>query len=167
MPGLARTLVVLGLARLVTGLAQGMYFANDRPIIAAATPRERLAVGQGVSFSGLGLGNALGAIVGGPLGEVLPWRAVFLVLMVLPLLSATLIGRYVPDPTARRAAAPVPEGEPGIGVVFRHRDLWVLGLAGMAPIWTQWLIGTWGPAFFAEVGVKELGRSALSARLLG
>jgi len=167
MTGLARTLVVLGLARLVTGLAQGMYFANDRPIIAAATPRERLAVGQGVSFSGLGLGNALGVIVGGALGEVLPWRAVFLVLMVMPLASAALIGRYIPDPTAHRAAAPAREGDPGIGLVFRHRDLWVLGLAGMAPIWTQWLIGTWGPAFFAEVGVKELGRSALYASLLG
>jgi MFS family permease len=35
--GLSRTLVVLALARLLTGLAQGMYFANDRPIIAAAT----------------------------------------------------------------------------------------------------------------------------------
>jgi len=79
MTGLARTLVVVGLARLVTGLAQGMYFANDRPIIAAATPRERLAVGQGVSFSGLGLGNALGVIVGGALGEIMPWRAVFLI----------------------------------------------------------------------------------------
>jgi hypothetical protein len=54
MTGLARTLVVVGLARLVTGLAQGMYFANDRPIIAAATPRERLAGGGLVS----GLGSA-------------------------------------------------------------------------------------------------------------
>src|SRR3990170_1778519 len=167
MTGLARTLVVLGLARLVTGLAQGMYFANDRPIIAAATPRERLAVGQGVSFSGLGLGNALGVIVGGALGEVLPWRAVFLVLMVMPLLSATLIWRFVPEPTAARRASAPADAVDGVGAVFRHRDLWVLGLAGMAPIWTQWLIGTWGPAFFAEVGVKELGRSALYASLLG
>ncbi|HSE95913.1 MAG TPA: MFS transporter [Methylomirabilota bacterium] len=74
LTGIAPTLGVLVLARLLTGMAQGVYFANDRPIIAAATPGDRLAVGQGVSFSGLGLGTALGVIVGGALGEVLPWR---------------------------------------------------------------------------------------------
>jgi MFS family permease len=51
--------------------------------------------------------------------------------------------------------------------VFRIRSLWLLGAAGIAPIWTQWLIGTWGPALFVEVGVVELGRSALYASLLG
>jgi ACS family D-galactonate transporter-like MFS transporter len=161
--GLARGLVALALARLVTGLAQGMYFANDRPIIAAATPASRLALGQGVSFSGLGLGTALGVLVGGVLGELMPWRHVFLVLAVLPLASATLIGRFVPDPPA-----PAP-GERGRGAadVFLTRRLWLLGVAGIAPIWTQWLIGTWGPALFAELGVRELGRSASYASLLG
>jgi MFS family permease len=31
----------------------------------------------------------------------------------------------------------------------------------------QWLVGTWGPALFAEVGVRELGRSAVYASVLG
>lgn len=165
--GLAPTLLVLALARLLTGLAQGMYFANDRPIIAAATPRDQLALGQGISFSGLGLGNALGVIVGGALGELMPWRGVFLVLMVLPLLSATLIGRFVPEAPGARGRPDPGRGEPRSGSVFRHRDLWILGLAGMCPIWTQFLIGTWGPALFIELGVRELGRSALYASLLG
>ncbi len=169
LTGLARSLAVLGLARLLTGLAQGMYFSNDRPLIAAATPRDRLALGQGVSFSGLGLGTALGVMAGGALGEVMSWRSVFLLLTVLPLLSATLIGRFVREPAPPRGAGPVAPGEAGstTAAVFRSRDLWVLGLAGIAPIWTQWLIGTWGPALFAEIGVRELGRSAVYASLLG
>lgn len=163
LTGLAPSLAVLGLARLLTGLAQGMYFANDRPIIAAVTPADRLALGQGVSFSGLGLGNALGVMVGGALGEMLPWRTVFLVLAALPVLSATLIGRYVPG------ADPSPgfRGPGGLRDVLGHRDLWLLGLAGCAPIWTQWVIGTWGPAFFVEVGVRELSRASMFASLLG
>ena len=165
--GLARTLLVLALARLVMGLAQGMYFANDRPIIAAATPRERLATGQGVSFSGLGLGNALGVIVGGALGEWLPWRLVFLVLAVVPLAAVLLIGRFVPEPGGGPRPAGAVGAAPSLGAVFRHRDLWALALAGLGPIWTQWLIGTWGPALFGEVGVRALGRSALYASLLG
>ena len=185
LTGLASTLLVLGLARLLTGLAQGMYFANDRPIVAAATPPERLAMGQGVSFSGLGLGTALGLVVGGLLGEVMPWRRVFMVLILFPLLSAVLIGRFVPEPpgSGRRGGGRAadqraggtgrPESraaraaiEPGMALVFRSRALWLLGLAGMAPIWTQWLIGTWGPALFAEVGVAHVGQ-ALYASLLG
>ena len=165
LTGWSRTLWMLALARLLTGLAQGLYFANDRPIIAAATPRDRLGVGQGVSFSGLGLGNVLGVMLGGALGEILPWRSVFLILAVLPLLSATLIGRFVVDQTPPRAL----DGPDrvGLGVVFRSRELWLLGLAGMAPIWIQWLLLTWGPALFAEIGVQELSRSAAYASLVG
>ena len=162
--GLSGTLAILVLARLVTGLAQGLYFANDRPIIAAATPPERLAVGQGVSFSGLGVGTALGVLIGGALGERMPWRQVFLVLAVLPLVSATLIGRLVPDLGGGATARASRED---VRAVFGLRDLWLLSIAGIAPIWTQWLVGAWAPALFAEVGVHELGRSAVYASVLG
>jgi MFS family permease len=37
----------------------------------------------------------------------------------------------------------------------------------MSLIWTQWLIGTWGPAIFAEIGVHHLARAAVYASLLG
>ena len=164
--GMATTLVALGLARLVTGMAQGVYMANDRPIIAAVTPADRLAAGQGISLSGLGLGSALGVVAGGFLGELMPWRTVFLVLLALPLLAAALIGRSVHEPP-RPPAAAAGAGAPGHASVARHRDLWLLGLAGISLNWTQWVIGTWGPAFFAESGVRDLGRSALYASLLG
>jgi MFS family permease len=166
--GLSGTLMVLALARLLTGLAQGMYFTNDRPIIAAATPPDRLAFGQGASFSGLGVGTALGVLAGGALGELMPWRHVFLVLAILPLVSATLIGGFVPDPAWSGREAPRADvfGD-DVAAIFRQRDLWLLGVAGMSPIWTQWLVGTWGPALFTEVGVRELGRSAVYASVLG
>jgi MFS family permease len=162
--GFATSLAVLVMARLLTGLAQGMYFANDRPIIAAATPPDRLAVGQGVSFSGLGVGTGLGVLIGGALGEIMSWRQVFLVVTALPLVSAVLIGRLVPDPVG---ASAVRASRDEVAAVFRLRDLWLLAVAGIAPIWTQWLVGTWGPALFTEVGVHELGRSAVYATVLG
>jgi predicted MFS family arabinose efflux permease len=166
LTGFATSLVALGLARLMLGLAQGVNMPNDRPIIASVTPPERLAAGQGISLSGLGLGSALGVIAGGVLGQLMPWRTVFLVLMALPLLSAALIARHVPEPG--RGALAGPGGDaPSHGDVLHHRDLWLLGLAGIALNWTQWVIGTWGPAIFGESGVRNLARSALYASLLG
>jgi predicted MFS family arabinose efflux permease len=166
MTGLATSLVVLGLARLLLGLAQGVNMANDRPIIAAVTPPDRLAAGQGISLSGLGLGSALGVIAGGVLGEFLAWRTVFLVLLALPVLSGVLITRYVPEPR-RGTTASAGDGSARHRDVLRHRDLWLLGLAGISLNWTQWVIGTWGPAIFGESGVQNLARSALYASLLG
>ncbi|MBI1960327.1 MAG: MFS transporter, partial [Candidatus Rokubacteria bacterium] len=68
LTGLATSLTTLVLARLLTGLSQGFLFSNDRVIIAATTPREKMALGQGVSFSGAGLGTTLGLLLAGALG---------------------------------------------------------------------------------------------------
>jgi sugar phosphate permease len=92
------------------------------------------------------------------------WRQVFLVVAVLPLLSAALVGRFVPEPGGAWVAR---ASSQEIAAVFRLRDLWLLAIAGISPIWTQWLVGTWGPALFTEVGVRELGRSAVYASVLG
>jgi MFS family permease len=70
--GFAGTFTALVLARLLTGLGQGCLFSNDRVIIAGSTPPARVALGQGVSFSGPGLGLTLGIVLAGALGEVLP-----------------------------------------------------------------------------------------------
>src|SRR3989304_1452658 len=38
--------------RFLTGVGQGTYFGNDRPIIAAYTPKDRMGLGQGASVPG-------------------------------------------------------------------------------------------------------------------
>ncbi len=62
-PDFAGTFTALVLARLLTGLGQGGLFSNDRVIIAGSTPPARMALGQGVSFSGPGLGLTLGIVL--------------------------------------------------------------------------------------------------------
>ena len=52
----AASFAALVLVRFLTGLAQGTYFSNDRPIIAYYTPKEKAGIGQGISFMGLGSG---------------------------------------------------------------------------------------------------------------
>jgi MFS family permease len=161
--GLAWSFAALVLARLLTGLSQGCLFSNDRVIIAGSTPPSRMALGQGVSFSGPGLGITLGLVLAGALGEIVPWRWVFVVFALAPLSAAALTGRFVPEPPRAHA-------EPGqwpLRRLLAVRDLWVLGLASAMPIYVQFTIATWAPLMFAEIGVDELARAARYAGAQG
>jgi len=162
--GLAGSFVALFAARLLTGIGQGFLFSNDRVIIAAITPKEKMALGQGISFSGPGVGTTLGLLLAGLLGAVLPWRSVFVLFALPPLLAAALLWRLVPEPP-RQAAGTDPAWP--FRRVLRTRDFWLLGLTGIMPVYVQFTLATWAPLFFGEVGVADLGRSASLASLQG
>lgn len=163
LTGLAGSIVALFAARLLTGLAQGFLFSNDRVLIASTTPRERMAMGQGVSFSGAGLGTTLGLLLAGLLGELVAWRTVFFLFALPPLVAAVLLAR-LPEPA--HATAPADPAWP-FRRVLRTPDFWLLGAAGAAPVYVQFLLATWGPLLYSEVGVRDLGRSAGLASLQG
>ncbi len=164
LTGLATSLTTLFLARLLTGLSQGFLFSNDRVIIQTTTPKEKMALGQGVSFSGAGLGTALGLSLAGVLGAFMPWRSVFFLFALPPLVAALLLWRVVPEPPHATAAA-----DPAwpFSRVLRSGDFWLLGITGIMPVYVQFLLATWGPILFTEVGVTDLGRSASLASLQG
>ena len=164
LTGLATSLTTLFLARLLTGLSQGFLFSNDRVIIAATTPREKMALGQGVSFSGAGLGTTLGLLLAGALGVIMPWRYVFFLFALPPLLAALLLWRVVPEPPRATAAA---DPDWPFRRVLSSGDFWLLGITGIMPVYVQFLLATWGPLLFSEVGITDLGRSASLASLQG
>jgi MFS family permease len=161
--GFSGGFVALVLARLATGAAQGCLFSNDRVIIAGSTPPGRMALGQGVSFSGPGLGITLGLVLAGTLGEIMPWRWVFVVFALPPLLAAALVARFVPEPA--RPATP-PSDWP-LRRLLGVRDLWILGIGCAMPLYVQFAIATWAPLMFAEIGVREVGRAGRWAGLQG
>lgn len=160
--GLAGSFAALLAARLLTGLGQGGIFANDRPIIVAVTPPARVGLGQGVSFSGVGIGVTAGLLLAGFLGERLPWRAVFLLFALPPLLAALLIARFVPEPRP-------PRDEPGrsIAATAAEPALWRLAVVGATGMWVQYVLATWAPLLFMEAGVAELGRAGLYSSAIG
>jgi predicted MFS family arabinose efflux permease len=164
LTGLATGFAALLSARVATGLAQGCVFSNDRAIVAAVTPRDRIALGQAVSFSGPGLGITVGLLLGGLLGSLMPWRHVFFVVAAAPLVAAVLIARYVPE--GRRGASPAALGA-RVRLVLRQPDLWVLGLSGTAVMWAQYTVATWAPMLFMQAGVEALDRAAFLASLQG
>ena len=165
LTGMAGSFATLFAARALTGAFQGSLFSNDRAIVATVTPPARIGLGQGVSFSGPGLGLTFGLVIGGLLVEVLPWRTVMMLFGLGPVVAAVLIVRYVPAP-ASSAAARVPVGQ-RLQRLFSNGPLWVLGLVSFCAIANQFILATWAPLFFNEVGVADLGRAGSYAALQG
>jgi predicted MFS family arabinose efflux permease len=164
LTGLAAGFAGLLAARITTGLAQGCVFSNDRAIVAAVTPRDRIALGHAISFSGPGLGLTIGLLLGGLLGSLMPWRHVFFVVAVAPVLAAMLIARFVPEPERRESRSGV---SARLRSVLIQPDLWLLGLSGGAVMWAQYAVATWAPMLFIQAGIEGLDRAAVLASLQG
>jgi MFS family permease len=164
LTGLAGSFATLFLARALTGAFQGSLFSNDRAIIATVTPPDRIGLGQGVSFSGPGIGLTFGFVIGGLLLEVMPWRRVMMLFALGPIVAALLIARYVPATSP--PASQVPVGQRLRGLVSNGR-LCTLALVSLCAIGDQFILATWAPLFFAEVGVTDVGRAGSYAALQG
>ena len=164
LTGLAGSFVTLFLARALTGAFQGSLFSNDRAIIATVTPPERIGLGQGVSFSGPGLGLTFGLVIGGLLVEFLPWRTVMMLFGLGPLAAAVLIARYVPAPAPAAIRTAVGQR---LRSLFTNGPLWVLALVSLCAIGNQFILATWSPLFFGEVGVTDVARAGSYAALQG
>jgi MFS transporter, ACS family, D-galactonate transporter len=164
LTGLAGSFVALFGARFLTGLSQGFLFSNDRVIIAATTPRDKMALGLGISFSGPGVGTTLGIFLAGALGAWMAWRNVFFVFALPPLSAAVLLWLFVPEPSRADAAA-----DPAwpFRRVLRSRQFWLLGASAVMPVYAQFVLAVWGPLLFVEVGVRDLGRAAFLASFQG
>jgi predicted MFS family arabinose efflux permease len=122
-----------------------------------------MALGQGISFTGPGLGLILGFGLGGILGARFSWRVACWLFAAGPLVAAMLVRRYVP------ASRPTAVGRllPRLRVVLRRRDLWILGVASACAIYVQFVLGTWAPIFFLEVGVRDSSRAGVYSAVQG
>jgi MFS family permease len=164
LTGLAGSFAALFLARALTGAFQGSLFSNDRAIIATVTPPDRIGLGQGVSFSGPGIGLTFGLVIGGLLVEIVPWRTVMMLFGLGPIVAAVLIARYVPALPTPPARVPVAQR---LKSLASNGRLCVLALVSLTAIGDQFILATWAPLFFAEVGVADTGRAGTYAALQG
>lgn len=166
LTGLAQAYGSLFLFRFLTGIGQGAYFSNDRPIIAAYTPEGKRGFGQGISFIGLGSGMFLGILLAGWIADQWGWRTVFILFAFPSWLACYLIHRLIEEPP-RGSSHPEKKEAASYSLVFKSRDLWLLYLGGISANYAMWTVGTWAPAIFREMGVQTLAQSALYSSLLG
>jgi MFS family permease len=164
--GLAESFASLFIFRFLTGVGEGAYFSNDRPIISAYTPERKRGLGQGVSFVGLGTGMFIGISLAGWISDLWGWRTVFILYAFPSFLASFLIYRLIDEPP-RRDMKQTDERKVSYSLIFKSRDLWLLYLGGIPGIYALWVVGTWAPAMFKDMGVQTLAQSSFYSSLLG
>jgi MFS transporter, ACS family, D-galactonate transporter len=101
LSGLVGGLTAFIAARIITGLGEGAYYANDRSVIAQTTPPEQRSLAMGVVITGLSIGitaATLGSAWLISLGQTVlgrgdAWRMPFFVLSFVTLIAAGAVGR--------------------------------------------------------------------------
>jgi MFS family permease len=166
LTGLTHSFASLFVFRFLTGVGEGAYFSNDRPIISAYTPEGKKGLGQGISFIGLGTGMFVGISLAGWISDLWGWRSVFIIYAVPSFLASFLIYRFIKEPPKQEVKKE--EGKAvSYSAILRSRDLWLLYLGGIPGIYALWVIGTWAPAMFKEMGVEALSWTSFYSSLLG
>jgi predicted MFS family arabinose efflux permease len=154
--GLAPSYPALLLSMIGLGGTMGCFNSNDRAIVSTLTPREKMALGQGLSYTGLGIGNGLGVMLAGAMAAAWGWRSSFLVFAGVSLLALAAVWRFVPEPPRGH---PVPFRQVARQVVG-SRDLWLLYAGGIPSVAVAWLLITWSPTILLET--SELGLATAS-----
>ncbi|MBW2009815.1 MAG: MFS transporter [Deltaproteobacteria bacterium] len=161
-----RSFGMLVVVRFLTGIAHGIYFGNDRPTIIAHTPKEKMGKGQGISFIGLALGFFLSVFLAGLIADAFGnWRWVFVIFSLPSLLASFLIHRYIHEPD-REPSGPS-ETAPHFRRAFTDGNLWLMYITGFVMLYGFWLVATWMPAIYREIGVTDITTGALLSGVLG
>jgi len=92
--------------RVATGLGAGLFYSNDRTVIAQQSPFEKRGLGMGFVITGLAIGITLALLLAAPLidlgksafGAEDAWRMPFLVLGAMAVLFGLGIGAVLPQP---------------------------------------------------------------------
>jgi len=165
LTSLVTAFAALILVRLLTGMAQGTYFGNDRPLVACSTPRDKMARGQGISVIGMGIGMGLGILCAGRIAEVWGWRWVFVLYSIPSLLAFTFIWKVIQEPPRDECTSQVSFVR--FSRVVADPRLLLLCLSHFAVMYAFWVLGAWAPTIFMEIGVSSTGYSGLYSSVLG
>ncbi|MGP4089776.1 MFS transporter [Streptomyces sp. KR55] len=93
---LSTSFTIVLVARVVTALATGAFWAVGFVVATAATGPHNSTRAIGVMMGGLTLANVVGVPIGSFAGQFTGWRGPFWALAVLSALAAAFIGRFIP-----------------------------------------------------------------------
>ncbi len=119
--GLSDSLTPLLFARLLSGLAHGVFFAVASSVATRLVAPERAGAALALVFGGVTVAMSLGVPVGTWLGTILHWQVIFLVIAACGLIGSLGIAALMPAGSGE--AATKGAGLRDLGVLFDRRLL--------------------------------------------
>jgi MFS family permease len=148
LTGLAASLAMLIVLRLLLGLGEAALFPCSSKLIAAHVPADRRGLANAVVAVGLALGPALGTLAGGMILGRYGWHLVFVAFGVITLvwtLPWLVLAARLP------AAAPRTEHRASpIGQLLARRALWVMGGAHALANYGFFFVAAWLPLYLVK-----------------
>jgi DHA2 family multidrug resistance protein len=153
--GLAPTLGLLVLARVLQGVGGGALQPLAQSIMLESFPREKRGAAMAAYGMGVVVAPIFGPLVGGWITDHYSWSWIFYINLPVGFLAISMISRFVHDPSY------ITEGNPGrIDVIgFGLMTLAIVSLQmildrgqeddWMAATWIRWAAGTGAFSFFA------------------
>ncbi len=113
-------------ARFVAGLPHGAYFGIAAVVAAALVPPDRRGTAVARIMVGLTLANLLGVPVATAAGQRVGWRAAYVAVAVIAVVTALAVARWLP-----RLVAPQGAGVAAELRAFRRPQVWFALVTGM------------------------------------
>ncbi len=156
MTGMAGSLGILMLSRILMGFAEGPILPISQSLVALESSESRRGLNMGFmqNFGSNLLGSFVAPIVLVWLAEAYGWRNAFYIAGVPGLVLALLIWKYIREPKTHevKTTGATPEGaRMSVGEMFRYRNLWLSVL--MCICMVPWMILAWVflPQYYASV----------------
>ncbi len=125
------------MARLLTGFPHGTYFGVAALVAAGLVARERRAQAVGLVMLGLTVATLVGVPIAATVGTWLGWRAAFVIIGTIGVLTAWLVWCWVPFLPGDRRASPLRELS-----ALRRKQVWLtlgtgaIGFGGMFAVFS-------------------------------
>jgi MFS transporter, ACS family, D-galactonate transporter len=135
--------------RVITGLGAGLFYSNDRTVIAQQSPFDKRGLGMGFVITGLAIGITLALLLAAPLidlgksvfGAEDAWRMPFLVLGAMAVLFGLGMARFFRSQTGEHVFRPA--YMPALGRLIAYAAVFFVSIMAIYIIATEAGLSEW------------------------
>jgi MFS transporter len=162
LSGVVTALLGFVALRVITGLGAGLFYSNDRTVIAQQSPFDKRGLGMGFVITGLAIGITLALLLAAPLidlgtsvfGAEDAWRMPFLVLGAMAVVFGLGMARFFRSQTGEHAFRPA--YPPALGRLIAYAAVFLVAILAIYMIATEAGLSEWLVALIETAAAAAL-----------